>query len=114
MNNEKLLQEIAKMIEAGEAGKTQLVPDRIRCVELVYDAICCAISKNTAKVEYEIGETFPSVAIITITGKAVLVQDTQLFAKAVSVADNFEVCPLTNGEVQINLGFYNVTRKAEG
>ena len=107
---EKFLKKLVKLIEEDEAGRTELIPEKINCVDAVYDALCYSVGKM-AKVEYEIGETFSSVAIITITGKDIVVKNADLFARAISIADNFEVYPKTNGSVQMNLAFYGVARR---
>ena len=112
-NTENLLQRLSELIEHDESKRTELVPNKIRLVETVYEAIDYAISKHTAKVSYEIGDPYPSMAYISITGSGIVIVDTELFVAAVKLADNFEVYPLTDGDVQINLGFHNITRKAE-
>ena len=110
--DEKLLQELARLIEVSEKCERELVQDRVECVKLVYDAMCCSVSKKS-NIKYEIGEPLSSMAVITIIGKPIAITNPELFARAISIADNFEVYPKTNGSVQMNLAFYNVARRVK-
>lgn len=110
--DEKLLKALAELIKASGEGEREVVPEQLERVELVRDAMRCSVDKRS-KIECEIDELFPGVADITIIGKPIGIVNPDMFAKAIRIADNFEVYPKTNGSVQMNLAFYNVTRRVK-
>lgn len=93
-------------------GRTSILDyDRLmefgRAIKLVEKAV--KASHPAAKVTFEYGQPFDEFASVTIEGKGIEIKDVKSFFKALNISDNFDVYPLANGGVRIDLGFYGMT-----
>lgn len=60
------------------------------------------------KVSYELYKPFKSVGYIRVVGKDIVFRRPDWFMKAVSLANNFEAYPKTDGTVQLNFTFHGL------
>lgn len=85
-------------------------PDRARAVLFVYNTLKRSFSRQSnIKVTYALNEPFVSMGSVTVSGKNIEFKKPKLFMKAVEASDNFEVYPKTDGTVDMNFTFHNLT-----
>ena len=63
------------------------------------------------KIGYQIHEPFNSMASITIEGDQLEFADCRWLSRAIGLADNLEVYPLTTGKIRMVLTFHGMVRK---
>lgn len=110
-NSEETLARIANEIAKEESGVSVVRPDKLEMIAAAYDAVKASTSGKGVKVSYELNAPYTSMGSISVTGKEIKIVNTKLFTMAVSLASNFEVYTKTDGKVQMDLTFHNITRK---
>lgn len=110
-SKDEILKCIASAISAEESGVLVMRPDKVGMIATVYDAIKASTSGRGVKVSYELNAPYTSMGSISVIGKEIKIVNTKLFTMAVGLASNFEVYTKTNGKVQMDLTFHNITRK---
>lgn len=110
-NSEETLARIANEIAKEESGVSVVRPDKLEMIAAAYDAVKASTSGKGVKVSYELNAPYTSMGSISVTGKEIRIVNTKLFTMAVSLASNFEVYTKTDGKVQMDLTFHNITRK---
>lgn len=110
-NSEETLTRIANEIAKEESGVSVVRPDKLEMIAAAYDAVKASTSGKGVKVSYELNAPYTSMGSISVTGKEIRIVNTKLFTMAVSLASNFEVYTKTDGKVQMDLTFHNITRK---
>ncbi len=94
-------------------GKTHISiinPIRLKEVRYVSELIKKAVEKNGAKVICDIDIKAPlSIGYVSITGKNIRFSKPQYFEAAAKIASNVEIYPKTDGTIQVNFTFHNVT-----
>lgn len=108
---DEVIMEIANDISKDEDGTSVIIPERVKHVETAYKALRFIAKGKNVDVTYELNEPYTSMGSVTVVGKEVIITNPVLFAKVASMASNFEVYPKTNGTVQMNFTFHNLTRK---
>lgn len=108
---DEVITEIANDVSKDEAGTSVIIPERVKQVETAYKALRLIAKGKNIDVTYELNEPYTSMGSVTVVGKEVIITNPVLLAKVASMASNFEVYPKTNGTVQMNLTFHNLTRK---
>lgn len=108
---DEVIMEIANDISKDEAGASVIIPERVRQVKAAYKALRLIAKGKNVDVTYELNEPYTSMGSVTVVGKEVIITNPVLLAKVASMASNFEVYPKTNGTVQMNFTFHNLTRK---
>ena len=105
---EGLLQEI----QADESRTSVLNERRMRDIMTAYSLmkrIAAENSKN-ACLTYKLHEPFGSMGSISLTGKEITLKHVSWFMKATKLASNFEIYPLTNGNLKMTLTFHGLTK----
>lgn len=108
---DEVIMEIANDVSKDEDGTSVIIPERVEHVETAYKALRFIAKGKNVDVTYELNEPYTSMGSVTVVGKEVIITNPVLFAKVASMASNFEVYPKTNGTVQMNFTFHNLTRK---
>lgn len=108
---DEVIMEIANDVSKDEAGTSVIIPERVKQVETAYKALRLIAKGKNVDVAYELNEPYTSMGSVTVVGKEVIITNPVLLAKVASMASNFEVYPKTNGTVQMNFTFHNLTRK---
>lgn len=108
---DEVIMEIANDVSKDEAGTSVIIPERVKQVETAYKALRLIAKGKNVDVTYELNEPYTSMGSVTVVGKEVIITNPMLLAKVASMASNFEVYPKTNGTVQMNFTFHNLTRK---
>lgn len=108
---DEVIMEIANDVSKDEAGTSVIIPERVKQVETAYKALRLIAKGKNVDVTYELNEPYTSMGSVTVVGKEVIITNPVLLAKVASMASNFEVYPKTNGTVQMNFTFHNLTRK---
>lgn len=108
---DEVIMEIANDVSKDEDGTSVIIPERVEYVETAYKALRFIAKGKNVDVTYELNEPYTSMGSVTVVGKEVIITNPVLFAKVASMASNFEVYPKTNGTVQMNFTFHNLTRK---
>lgn len=108
---DEILNRIASAISAEESGVSVVRPDKLEMIATVYDAVKASTGGRGVKVSYELNAPYTSMGSVSVIGKEIKIVNTKLFTMAVSLASNFEVYTKTNGKIQMDLTFHNITRK---
>lgn len=103
--------EVVTEIANSEAGTSVTIPERVKRVEVAYKALRLIAKGKDVDVTYELNAPYTSMGSVSIVGKEVIITNPVLFAKVAEMASNFEVYPKTNGTVEMNFTFHNLTRK---
>lgn len=103
--------EVVTEIANSEAGTSVTIPERVKRVEVAYKALRLIAKGKDVYVTYELNAPYTSMGSVSIVGKEVIITNPALFAKVAEMASNFEVYPKTNGTVEMNFTFHNLTRK---
>lgn len=110
-NPEEILNCIASEISKEESGVSINRPDKMEMIATVYDAVKASTSGRGVTVSCALNTPYVSMGSVSIIGKEIKIVNTKLFTMAVSLASNFEVYTKTDGKVQMDLTFHNITRK---
>lgn len=110
-SEEEILTRIATVISEEESGVSVVRPDKLEMIAAAYDAVKASTGGRGVKVSYELNAPYTSMGSISVVGKEIKIVNTKLFTMAVSLASNFEVYTKTDGTVQMDLTFHNITRK---
>lgn len=96
---------------ANEDSKVAIAnPDRIQYVLCTYKIMKYLFNKNSGvKVSYQLHKPFKSMGSVTLTGKQITFKKPDWFLRAVALANNFEVYPKTDGTVEMNFTFHDLT-----
>lgn len=103
--------EVVTEIANSEASTSVTIPERVKRVEVAYKALRLIAKGKDVDVTYELNAPYTSMGSVSIVGKEVIITNPALFAKVAEMASNFEVYPKTNGTVEMNFTFHNLTRK---
>lgn len=85
-------------------------PDKVRDILQAYKILKYLTQGTKTKVKLELNEPFASSGCVCVIGRNISFTDSKLFMQAVKLADNLDVYPLTNGNIQMDLGFHNLTK----
>lgn len=108
---DKIMMEIANDISGDEAGTSVIIPERAKQIETAYKSLLLIAKGKNVDVTYEMNAPYTSMGSVSITGREIIITNPVLFAKVAEMASNFEIYPKTNGTVQMNFTFHNITRK---
>lgn len=108
---DEILNRITSAISAEEPGVSVVRPDKLEMIATVYDAVKASTGGRGVKVSYELNAPYTSMGSVSVIGKEIKIVNTKLFTMAVCLASNFEVYTKTNGKIQMDLTFHNITRK---
>lgn len=107
----EIMMEIANDISGDEAGTSVIIPERAKQIETAYKSLLLIAKGKNVDVTYEMNTPYTSMGSVSITGREIIITNPVLFAKVAEMASNFEIYPKTNGTVQMNFTFHNITRK---
>lgn len=107
----EVMTKIANVISEDEAGTSVTVPEKVKQIETAYKAMRLITKGKNVDITYELNAPYTSMGSVSVVGKEIVITNPALFAKVAAMASNFEVYPKTNGTVQMNFTFHNLTRK---
>lgn len=108
---DEIMMEIANDISGDEVGTSVIIPERAKQIETAYKSLLLIAKGKNVDVTYEMNAPYTSMGSVSITGREIIITNPVLFAKVAEMASNFEIYPKTNGMVQMNFTFHNITRK---
>ena len=112
--NEALLDQICEMINEEEQKTAILNLQRMQQMRLAHAMIQKAIrSKDGVRIAMKQNEPYKSTGYIELEGKVLEFDKPEVFAFAMSLADNTEIYPLVKNKVHMNLTFHNLTKSIE-
>ena len=86
--------------------------NRVNHLQFTYKVLEKMTRGHDVKLECVIDKPFPGMGVISLeTKESVIFPDTEWFARAVEFSNNFNVYPLTNGNVRMDFTFYGVTNQ---
>lgn len=97
----------------GEYGTLVFVPEKVKQVETAYKIMQLIAKGKDLNVTYELNTPYVSMGAVSVVGKEIVIADQALFVKVAEMASNFEIYPKTDGTVQMNFTFHNLTRRVE-
>lgn len=87
-----------------------IVPSKVKEVLFIYSSIKRLFEGSYVKVSYKLHQPLSTIGTIHIEGKIIELQNTKTIMELCSKANNFEIYPLTNGNVKMSLAFYGLTK----
>lgn len=109
-NDEAFVECLKEELNDGKKHISIINPIRVKEVRYVSELIKKAVENNGAKVVYDIDIKAPlSIGYVSITGRNIRFSKPQYFEAAAKIASNVEIYPKTDGTVQVNFTFHNVT-----
>ena len=109
-NDEAFVECLKEELNDGKKHISIINPIRVKEVRYVSKLIKKAVENNGAKVVYDIDIKAPlSIGYVSITGRNIRFSKPQYFEAAAKIASNVEIYPKTDGTVQVNFTFHNVT-----
>ena len=111
---EELLDALCEQIALDESRPSVVNPERYSQMNEAY-RILRALTQNVRELHltYELNKPFQSMGSITLEGKTIWVRGSKWFSKAAKLSNNFEVYPLTNGQVCMSFCFNGLTTPIE-
>lgn len=108
---DEMMMKIADDISSDETGTSVIVPERVKQIETAYKSLRLIAEGKNVDVTYEMNAPYTSMGSVSVTGREIIITNPALFARVAEMASNFEIYPKTNGTVQMNFTFHNITRK---
>lgn len=108
---EALLDCIGEWILEDEQQPGLLNPVRYQQLQFTYHVMHELADGTDMKVAYEIHEPFNSMGSVSLEGEPLEFADCRWLARAISLADNLEVYPLTTGKLRMVLTFHGLVKK---
>lgn len=110
--SDEQMKELAKKISESESGISVAVPEKVKAVNDVFNALKRIIKGHDVNITCDLNEPYVSMGAVTVIGKEIFIGDPVVFSQAVKSASNFEVYPKTDGKIQMDFTFHGLTRKA--
>lgn len=109
-NDEAFAECLKEELNDGKKHISIINPIRVKEVRYVSKLIKKAVENNGAKVVCDIDIKAPlSIGYVSITGRNIRFSKPQYFEAAAKIASNVEIYPKTDGTIQVNFTFHNVT-----
>lgn len=108
---DEVMMRIANDISKDESGTSVVIPEREKQVETAYKVMQLITSGKNVDITYELNTPYTSMGSVSVVGKEIAIANPALFVRVAEMASNLEVYPKTNGMVQMNFTFHNLTRK---
>ena len=105
--------EIAELVAKDESGVSVANPERFHLFRTAFEMVRSCFEGEDVKVDFRMNEPYPSSSYIFIEGKNVTTKDAGTLMRAMRMASNIDIYPMTNGKVHIDLGFDGMTRKVQ-
>lgn len=98
---------------ADDVSKKSPDVDKARICQMLYSYLALRhITKGrNVKVKYELFEPSKNMGYISVTGRKIDYQNSEVFKTVTALATNFEAYPKTNGTVQLNFTFHKLRKK---
>ncbi|MBQ0014724.1 MAG: hypothetical protein KBS82_05325 [Oscillospiraceae bacterium] len=107
---DNLIITLGEKIVEEETGTQVIVPHRVQHVMYTYKLMKYLCKGSGATVQYFLHEPFTSVGYVRVTGENLEFGHPEWFDRAVELADNLDICPLTNGKIQMDFTFHGITK----
>ena len=107
--------DLIKLMKEQEKGVHITNVTRLREFSLCYDSLKMIFAGQDVTITatpHE--EKFPSVGNIVVSGHELVVNNTELFSSAMSIASNYEIYPRNDGLIMMEISFYYMTEKIGG
>lgn len=78
-------------------------------IKAACDVMRQIVKGKNVRVSYELNSPYNGMGFISIIGKKIDVVNPLLLSKIMEISSNMEVYPKTNGDIQMNFTFYNLT-----
>lgn len=106
---EALADILTEDIEADELRTSVINPVKLKQIQFTYNALRFMTKGSGAKVSYKLHEPYNSVGYVSVVGKNISFLYPEWMAKISELASNVEIYPKTNGTVQMNFAFHELT-----
>lgn len=106
--DEAFVECLREEMDDGKRHISIINPIRVKEVRYVFDLIKKAVEKDGVTVTCDI-EPHLSIGYVSITGKNIRFSRPRYFEAAAKIASNVEIYPKTDGTIQVNFTFHNVT-----
>lgn len=85
--------------------------DRVHDMVRVYNVVKEMTKDTSANVNYKIEDPSVGLGVVSAECETLVFNSPKKFTEAVTLADNFNVYPKTNGKVHMDFALYNMTVK---
>ena len=110
---DQIVVDIGSQIVEEESKVSLINEERLKEMEVAYKIIKYLFDKSNSKVGYKLHQPFQSMGSINITSKNIKLSRPELFIRACDLASNVDIFPKTNGTIEIDLTFHNLTTPIE-
>ena len=107
----ELIDCIGQWILEDEQQPSTLQPLRLQMMNFSYSILKRIAAENGMTVSYELHKPFQSMGRSCLEGEDLVFLHCKQLARAISLADNVDVFPLTNGRVRFVLTFHGLTKR---
>lgn len=111
MTDDEFILDLARQIAEDEEGTSVLDIDASQGFVDTYISMKRAVTGEDAGVTYKMHRPFASTGYITVSGKTIVITDTDAFIRSLKRASISEIYPKTDGTAVIEFTFHGLTRK---
>lgn len=101
---------LGNVIQACESRQCIVNPQRLQEFQEAYRILETIAEENGALLTYKLHEPFKSMGSISLQGADLVFENPEALAKAISLASNMEVYPLTDGTIRMGFAFHGLTQ----
>ncbi len=102
---------LGRAIEAKENGPHEINWDQVNCLKAVEEELNNIIDGENIVIKSKIHDPYPSMGAVGVIGTKIMVRDRKTFMKAFEAASIVDICPKTDGTVQMDFTFDGLTKR---
>lgn len=106
---ESLINYIQELPGLNDGDVSVTNPQKAKAIMNTYKILKYITKNSGAKVTCELNEPCNSMGSVTVVGKKLIFDKPELFSVLARVASNVDIYTKTNGDVQIDFTFHNLT-----
>lgn len=109
---EKFIDTVLNEVTNDENGISVIVHERAEQIRAAHKALEMIAHGDNVCVTYDMNSPYTSMGAVSVVGKDIIITNPKLFSALIKIASNFEIYQKTDGTVQMDFTFHNLTRKA--
>lgn len=104
-----IMASVARAVQTEDNRAQVTNPAIFQNLAFVYKVMRYLVKGTSAKVTYKLNEPYKSMGSVTVLCKNIKFNKPDWLIKAIGLSSNFEVYPKTDGTVEMNFTFHNLT-----
>lgn len=109
MKQNDIIRKLTEAIIKDESKTSMINPERLMDIKQACELLAPGENSSMYSVSVKLHDPFQSVGYIRLSGKEIRIDDARAFCRAASLASNLCVTPKTDGTVEIDLTFHDLT-----